>query len=248
MIFQYFQLLCKICPRGDFYVILVSPSAVPRAVPSPMPPIITCISSKTLEAQLHDKDARILRAKVEQAADRHALQARLAHEDAKEHATQQHRYEEATAVARMREDMMANAKHSKTLATLAKEEEGKALLAQAQRELAEDQASRQRQKQRCMTNNAAMTQANQQLQELRTVHALREVHEATKIAAVVSQQEATAAGRVAAEKARFEAKQAVRQRIIDEVRVWSGPTIKRKSCVSGTARVRLLSNRGSIYR
>ena len=86
-----------------------------------------------------------------------------------------------------------------------------------------------------------MTQSNQQLQEVRTLHALREVHEAAMIVAAVSQQEAIAAGRVAAEKARFEAKQAVRQRIIDEVGVWSGPTIKRKTL----CRVLSVSNRFS---
>jgi hypothetical protein len=48
-----------------------------------------------------------------------------------------------------------------------------------------------------------------------------ETDEAIKLAAVVQQQEATAAGRIAAQKAKFEAKQAVRQHIIDEVSDYS---------------------------
>jgi hypothetical protein len=165
---------------------------------------------------LNEKDARALRAKAEQARDRDALVVHLAEEDSKEQAVQQRRHKEATAVARMRADTMAEAKHSKQLTGLAKQEEGEKLLAQAQREVAEDHAKRRAQKQRCLEDNAAMTQANQHLQELRTAHALLETHEAIKLAAIVQQQEATAAGRVAAEKARF-AKQAIRQRIIDEV-------------------------------
>lgn len=95
------------------------------------------------------------------------------------------------------------------------------MLAQTQREVAEDQAFWRAQKQRCLEDDAAMTQANQHLQELRAVHALMETQEVIKLAAVVQQQEATAAGRVTADKARFEAKQAVRQRIIDEVSVFT---------------------------
>ena len=166
---------------------------------------------------MHEKDARTLRAKAEQASDRDALLIRLAQEDAKDQAVRQRRHDEATAVARMREDMMAEAKHGKQLTALAKQEEGKWLLAQAQREVAEDEASQRAQNKQCLEDNAAMTQANQHLQEVRTKHAMMEAHETIKLAAVVQQQEATAAGRVAAEKSRFEAKQAVRQRIIDEV-------------------------------
>ena len=169
--------------------------------------------------QLNEKDACNLRAKAEQARDREVLLGRLAEENSKEQALQQRRHKEATAVARMRVDMMVEAKHSTQLTALAKQEEGKRLLAQAEREMAEDQAKRQAQKQRCLEDNAAMTQANQHLHELRTARALLETHEAIKLAAVVQQQEATAAGRVAAAKERFEAKQAVRQHIIDAVSV-----------------------------
>lgn len=190
---------------------------------------------------MHEKDARTLRAKAEQASDRDALLIRLAQEDAKDQAVQQHQYEEATAVARMREDMMAEAKHGKHLTALAKEEEGKWLLTQAKREVADDQANRRAQKQRCLEDNAAMTQANQHLQELRTAHALMEAHEKFKLAAVFQQQEATAAGRVAAEKARCEAKQAVRQRIIDEVSVFTRGVIIGKNRDPNNSKTSLLN-------
>ncbi len=75
--------------------------------------------------------------------------AQLAEPEVRERETQQRQRAGVQAVARVREETMAEARHLKALAAVAKKEEGAALLAQAQREMAEDQAKVQAQKQRC---------------------------------------------------------------------------------------------------